>query len=102
MQTRTRGKLIAHITGAGLVAVSTLGATAVALETYSHIQETEAPTATPTQPSEQPTTPTTEQTSPATPAEPTSSAPDTVTSQTYTYVQEAPAGTNGTTTSSGS
>lgn len=43
MQTRTRGKLIAHIAGAGLIATSTLGAAAVA-SAFDHLTSTTAPT----------------------------------------------------------
>ncbi|WHS51368.1 hypothetical protein QM007_05255 [Rothia sp. SD9660Na] len=56
MQTRTRGKLVAHLAGASLVATSTLGAAAVAVETYGDLQSTETATA---------NSPVTEQTSPS-------------------------------------
>lgn len=56
MQTRTCGKLVAHLAGASLVATSTLGAAAVAVETYGDLQSAETATF---------TSPVTEQTSPS-------------------------------------
>lgn len=94
MQTRTRGKLVAHLAGAGLVAASTLGAAAVAVETYADVQSTETATA---------ASPVTEQTSPSATATASQNATTgSSSSSSTTYVQQAPAGSTSHTTSSGS
>lgn len=104
MNTRTRGKVIAQVAGASLIAASTVGAAALAVETYQDINHQQTQSAAVTAPITQgnDTSSATTGNGTATGTNGTSTGTTTDTAPSTTYVQAPPVGARSHGSSSGS
>lgn len=104
MNTRIRGKVIAQVAGAGLIAASTVGAAALAVETYQDINRQQTQRATAAAPITQSndTSSVTRGSSTATDTSGRATGTTTDTGPSTTYVQAPPVGAGSHGSSSGS